>query len=201
MSCGPGDASGWPWKQNAGLSVRAKPCSVPSNSETCVGAQVRRQRGRVDREAVVLAGDHDLAGVEVLHRMVGAVVAELHLAASSRRTASAMIWWPRQMPNVGMPRVDELARRGDRVVARLRVARAVGQEDAVGLERAARRAPGVCAGTHGDLAAALGEHAQDVVLDAVVEGDDVDTSARPAGRSRAPSAHAAFGPLVGLGAR
>ena len=31
MSCGPGEASGWPWKQNAGLSVRAKPCSVPSN--------------------------------------------------------------------------------------------------------------------------------------------------------------------------
>ena len=31
MSCGPGEASGWPWKQKAGLSVRAKPCSVPSN--------------------------------------------------------------------------------------------------------------------------------------------------------------------------
>ena len=36
MSCGPGDASGCPWKQNAGLSVRARPCSVPSNSETWV---------------------------------------------------------------------------------------------------------------------------------------------------------------------
>ena len=35
-SCGPGLASGWPWKQNTGLSVHAKPCSVPSNSDTCV---------------------------------------------------------------------------------------------------------------------------------------------------------------------
>jgi hypothetical protein len=43
------------------------------------GAQVGRQRGLVDREAVVLAGDADAAGVEVLHRVVGAVVAELHL--------------------------------------------------------------------------------------------------------------------------
>ena len=36
MSCGPGLASGWPWKQNAGASVSAKPCSEPSNSDTWV---------------------------------------------------------------------------------------------------------------------------------------------------------------------
>src|SRR3954470_3495403 len=36
-------------------------------------------RSRIDGETVVLASDHNLAGVEVLHRMVGAVVAELHL--------------------------------------------------------------------------------------------------------------------------
>src|SRR5690349_9556197 len=33
----------------------------------------------IHREAVVLAGDDDLAGVQVLHRVVGAVMAELHL--------------------------------------------------------------------------------------------------------------------------
>src|SRR3954464_11914708 len=43
------------------------------------GAQVRSDGGGVDREAVVLARDDDLARVEVLHRMVGAVVAEFHL--------------------------------------------------------------------------------------------------------------------------
>ena len=37
MSCGPGDASGWPWKQNAGLETCARPCRVPSKSDTCVG--------------------------------------------------------------------------------------------------------------------------------------------------------------------
>ena len=75
----PGLASGWPWKQNAGRSVRAKPCSEPSNSETCVDAHVVGQRRRIDGEAVVLAGDHHAAGVEILHRMVRAVMAELHL--------------------------------------------------------------------------------------------------------------------------
>src|SRR5687768_13275024 len=45
--------------------------------------RVLRQRRRIDREAVVLARDHHAAGAEVLHRMVRAVVAELHL--DSRR--------------------------------------------------------------------------------------------------------------------
>src|SRR5512134_3234271 len=40
MSCGPGLASGWPWKQNAGRSVRARPCRLPSKSDTCVGRSV-----------------------------------------------------------------------------------------------------------------------------------------------------------------
>jgi hypothetical protein len=56
------------------------PCRLPSNSETWV---TRTFAGNVvagiDGEAMVLAGDQHLAGVEVLHRMVGAVVAELHL--------------------------------------------------------------------------------------------------------------------------
>ena len=32
-SCGPGLASGWPWKLKATLSVRSIPCRVPSNSD------------------------------------------------------------------------------------------------------------------------------------------------------------------------
>src|SRR5262245_63605915 len=42
-------------------------------------AERRGQARRVDRETVVLARDHDLAGVEILHRMVRPVMAELHL--------------------------------------------------------------------------------------------------------------------------
>ena len=87
--------------------------------------------------------------------------------------ASAMIWWPRQMPKVGMPLSMQLARRGDRVVAGLRVAGAVGEEDAVGPQRqhlGGRR----LRRHHRDAAAALGQHAQDVALDAEVVGDDVE---------------------------
>src|SRR5690349_11853847 len=40
---------------------------------------VGRQRRRIDREAVVLAGDQHLAGVLVEHGMVRTVMAELHL--------------------------------------------------------------------------------------------------------------------------
>src|SRR3546814_9376749 len=36
-------------------------------------------RGRVDAEAVVLAGDEHAPGIEVLHGVVGAVVAGFHL--------------------------------------------------------------------------------------------------------------------------
>src|SRR5690349_8754737 len=43
------------------------------------GTQVGRQALLVDRESVVLAGDADATVVQVLDRMVRAVVAELHL--------------------------------------------------------------------------------------------------------------------------
>src|SRR5258706_14460332 len=41
--------------------------------------QDRRERIRVDRKAVILAGDHHGSAFQVLHRVVCAVVAELHL--------------------------------------------------------------------------------------------------------------------------
>src|SRR5690606_178059 len=40
---------------------------------------IGRQTGGIASEAVVLAGDEDLAGGEVLHRVIGAMMAELHL--------------------------------------------------------------------------------------------------------------------------
>ena len=36
MSDAPGEASGWPWKLNAGCSVCSSPCKVPSNRLRCV---------------------------------------------------------------------------------------------------------------------------------------------------------------------
>ena len=200
MSCGPGDASGWPWKQNAGLSVRARPCSVPSNSETCVGAQVRRQRLLVDREAVVLAGDADAAGVEVLHRVVGAVVAELHLeglrAGGERHDLVA------EADAEGRHAALRSARGSPRSrsrTARDRRARWTGR-----CRRAcsfSTSAAGVCAGTTVTLQPRLGQHAQDVALDAEVVGDDVEASALRLRAVAAAERPLGLGPLVGLASR
>jgi hypothetical protein len=60
----------------------------------------------------------------------------------------------------------------DRVIARLGIAGAVGEEDAVRLQRQ-HLGGGGGGRQHGEAAAALGQHAQDVALDAVVEGDDM----------------------------
>src|SRR5581483_12239517 len=43
-------------------------------------ARVGRQRIGIDGEAVVLRSDQHAAGIEILHRMIGAVMAEWHLA-------------------------------------------------------------------------------------------------------------------------
>ena len=73
-----------------------------------------------------------------------------------------------------MPASTSVADGRDRVVAGLRVARAVGQEDAVGLRAPAPPSARRLRRHDGEAAAALGEHAQDVVLDAEVVGDDVE---------------------------
>jgi hypothetical protein len=46
------------------------------------------QTGLVDSKSVVLAGDHDLTGLKILHRMIAAVVSEFHfdrLRAAGKR--------------------------------------------------------------------------------------------------------------------
>src|SRR5690606_18127279 len=40
---------------------------------------IRRQRGRVDLEPVVLAGDENPTAIQLLNRMIGAVMTEFHL--------------------------------------------------------------------------------------------------------------------------
>jgi hypothetical protein len=110
------------------------------------GAQVVGQRLLVHREAVVLAGDAHAAGIEVLHRVVGAVVAELHLeglgAGGQRHDLVAQA-----DAEGGIAVLDQLARGVDRVVAGLRVAGAVGEEHAVRLELLHFGGRASCAGT------------------------------------------------------
>ena len=84
-----------------------------------------------DGEPVVLRGDLDAAGREVLDRVVGAAVPERELEGlEADRPAQELVAEAdaeRRAP------ADEVAQRGDDVVERRRVAGAVGQEDRVGL--------------------------------------------------------------------
>ena len=175
---GPGLASGWPWKQNAGRSVRASPCSDAVEQRDVRRRAVRGQRRRIHGEAVVLAGDHHAAGVEILHRMVGAVVAELHLHGLRAGGEAQQLVAEADAEHRHAACVEDLADRLDRVVARLRIAR----DRWTGTRRRAS-----CASTslrwglrghHRHAAAAVGQHAQDVALDAVVVGDDVEARRR-----------------------
>ena len=79
------------------------PCSVPSNNERCVARTFAGQRFFLHRETVVLARDHDAPGIELDDGVIRAVVAELHLRPSSRRSRDRGADGPRQMPNVGTP--------------------------------------------------------------------------------------------------
>ncbi len=67
-----------------------------------VEAARRGQRLADDLDLVVLGRDLDPAALEVLDRVVGAVVPEAQ-AAVSAPAARPTIWWPRQMPSSGRP--------------------------------------------------------------------------------------------------
>ena len=147
MSCGPGLASGWPWKQNAGRSVRARPCREPSNSETCVG---RRFAGSVAGSTAKPWFWLVITTCPVSRSFTGwfAPWWPNFIFTVFAPEASPISWWPRQMPNTGMRvRVEDFADRLDGVVAGLGIARAVGQENAVRLQLRATSFAGVCAGT------------------------------------------------------
>src|SRR5579875_91324 len=90
-------------------------------------AGVGGQRRGIDRETVVLRGDQYPAVVEILHRVVGAVVAEFHLdGLRTQRDAHQLV--AETDAEQGNLCIEEFARRGDRVTACGRIARAVGQE-------------------------------------------------------------------------
>ena len=82
--------------------------------------------------------------------------------------------------------LDQCADHRHRIFAgRCRIARAVGEENAVGLERQNVGGRGLRR-HHRHLAVIAGELAQDVALDAVVDGDDVKFRRRAFRRSLRP---------------
>src|SRR6476620_6542823 len=75
----------------------------------------------IDLEAVVLAGDHDVTGVEILHPMIRAMMSKLHLErfCAGGETEQLMAEADPEYRNAG---IDNLAHRFDGVIAGLRIA-------------------------------------------------------------------------------
>src|SRR5262245_16256529 len=116
------------------LKAKRRPIGARQSLE---GAVEERHMGRsqvtsntrwVDGKTVVLAGDHHAPGVEVLYRMVRAVVAELHLERPRARGEPHELVAEANAEHRDAGRVQDLADRLDGVVARLRVAGPVGEE-------------------------------------------------------------------------
>ena len=130
------------------------------------------QRGAVDGEAVVHRDDLDLAGGQVLHRMVRAVVALVHLHRL-RPEGEGQHLVTQADAEHRHAAVDQLADLRDRVLTRRgRVARSVGQQHPVRL--AGQDVLGLGIGrNHGGAGADRGQGAQDVALDAVVDDHDL----------------------------
>ena len=175
-SCGPGLASGWPWKLKPGCRCARCPAASRRTATCAWRARSAGSVARIDREAVVLAGDHHAAGGEVLHRMIGAVMAELHLHGlrTARQPQQLMAEADAEHRNVGFA--------GTRGSPRWRSCRAPDRRD---------RWTGRC---HPDSSPALrlpasvpaprscgsrlGQQPQDVALDAEVVGDHVQALLR-----------------------
>ena len=121
---------------------------------------------------MVLCSNEHFAARQVLDRVVAAVVAELEppLAPAHRHASS---WCPRQIPRMGIFESSKSSHGLDRIGQPFRVARTVREEHPVRVQgqrlfgRSIRR-------DHRHLRAIGGQVAQDVALDAVVIGNDMD---------------------------
>src|SRR4029434_62619 len=102
ISCGPGLASGCPWKQNAGLSVSVKPCRLPSNNETCV---TRALRGSVAGSTANPWFWLVIRTWPVSRSRTGwwAPWWPNFILRVLPPTARPSNWWPRHIPKVGTP--------------------------------------------------------------------------------------------------
>ena len=120
---------------------------------------------------MVLAGDHDPAGVKVLHRMIGPVMAKFHLQgpAAARKTKQLVTEADSKRRHIGIQNGFD---RANCIIARLRVTRAVRQKHPVGFQRQYFACRSLRRHDR-DSAGATREHAQDIALHAVVVGDNV----------------------------
>src|SRR6266702_1664739 len=84
------------------------------------GPQVAGQRGLVHRETMVLTRYEDPAGVDLEHRMIGAVMSKFHFhgLGAAGQSEQLMTQANTEHGNVGL---EELRNGGDGIVARLRI--------------------------------------------------------------------------------
>ena len=125
---------------------------------------------------MVLTGDADAPAVQVFDRVVGTVVALLHFEGLGTCGQSHDLVTQTNAKS-GNAAFNQFAHGVDGVIARLRVSRAVGQKDAIGLELQSLLSRGLRR-YDGDARTALGQHAQDVFLHTKVVGNNME-----AGRS------------------
>ena len=157
-----------------GRAVGQRDAAVRAVEERDMGLdRIRRQARRIDREAVVHRDDLDLAGGLVLHRVVRAVMALLHLHGLTADGERHHLVSQTDAEGRDLLLKQFLDDRNGIFAGGGRVARAVGEEDAIGIERQDVLG-GRGRGHDGDVAAGLGEQAQDVALHAVVDGDDLE---------------------------
>ena len=129
----------------------------------------RRERFRVDAEAVILRGDFDFLRAQILHRMIRAMMAEFQFEclAAERQAAELMA----EADAENRDAAEEFLDICDGVRDRFGIAGTIREKDAVRLER-----ENIFGGSFrrddGDVAAVVDEEAENILLDAVVVGDD-----------------------------
>src|SRR5258706_8607482 len=95
-------------------------------------ANIGRQRGFIDRETVILAGDIHLAGIDILYRVISAVMAEFHLDGPGTRRQAKQLMTEANSKYRQVFR-NQFLNGPNRLITGLGVAGAVRQEDAIRL--------------------------------------------------------------------
>src|SRR3569623_2445678 len=96
-------------------------------------AAIGRQRSRGDRESVILRRDQYLLAIQVLHRMIGDVMAEFHFHRLAARGQRHQLMAEANAEG-RYTALDQFARSGDGIIARFGIARSVGKKDSVRIQ-------------------------------------------------------------------
>ena len=128
----------------------------------------------INRKAVVHAGDLDLAGFQVFNRVVGAVVAVVHLDGFAAQRQGQHLVAQADAKNRQICLIKNAADHWHRVAAGGgRVAGAVRQEHAIG-GMGQHLVGGGRGGQHGDVATGRGKAPQDISLGAEIYGNHLE---------------------------